>query len=112
VLFTGAQINANAVSAQNDSITNQPIVYFGFAGQAKQQFADYTRSHIGQYLTIALDDTVIESAVIQTEIDGEGKLSGFQTLDEARRLAAYVKFGPLPAALSVASDEQVTPSAG
>jgi preprotein translocase subunit SecD len=111
VLFTSAQINPAAVSAATDPNSNRPAVYFGFAGPAKQQFADYTRGHIGQYLTVALDDTVIESAVIQGAIDGEGEIIGFQTVGDARRLAAYLKYGALPATLSVASDEQVTPSA-
>jgi preprotein translocase subunit SecD len=112
VVFTGAQINPIAVSAQNEPRTNMPVVYFGFSGAARDQFAAYTRDHIGQFFTAALDDTVIESAVIASEIDGEGELSGFRTLDEARRLAVYLKFGPLPAALSVAGEEQVTPAAG
>jgi len=111
IVFTGQQMYANAVQAQQDPQTGRPVVFFAFAGADKQRFADYTRSHVGQYLTITADDVVIESATIQSAIDGVGEISGTMSLDDAKRLAAYLKSGPLPVRLVLIADERVTPTA-
>jgi preprotein translocase subunit SecD len=69
VVFTGKQLDSNAISAGLDQQSGQPIVTFAFSGDAKNKFGDYTRANIGKYLTITLDGQVIESATIQSEID-------------------------------------------
>jgi virginiamycin B lyase len=106
VLFTWAQLDQRSISA--DQQTNQSIVTFAFAGDAKAKFAAYTRTHIGQYLTITLDDTVIESAVIQSEINGQGQITGLPTFDDAQALALLLKSQPLPVMLTVVSVEPLT----
>lgn len=111
VLFTGSQLDPDSVSASSDRQTGQPVVTFAFNDGARQAFADYTRQHIGQYLTITLDDTVIESATIQSEIDNTGQVTGLASMDQARNLAAYMKYGPLPVALTIVSEQRVAPSA-
>ena len=110
VAFTGDQIDRNQVAAQRDNQSGQWIVQFAFAGSVRQQFASYTASHIGEYLTITVDDVVVESATIQSEIDGAGQISGVNEA-EARQMAAYLNSGSLPAMITVVSSEQVTPSA-
>lgn len=111
IAFTGDQIDRKQVVAQIDNQSGQWVVQFGFAGSARQQFASYTASHIGEYLTITLDDVVVESAIIQSEIDGAGQISGVNEA-EARQIATYLNSGSLPAILTVVSSELVTPSAG
>jgi preprotein translocase subunit SecD len=61
-------------------------------------------------LTIALDGQVIESATIQSEIDGQGQITGLGSLDAAHTLAAQLKSGPLPLQLTEVSAELVTPA--
>ncbi len=75
-VFTGADLDPNSVTAALDPNSGQPVVIFTFEGTARAHFADYTRTHIGQYLTIALDNRIIESATIQSEINGEGQIVG------------------------------------
>lgn len=111
VVFTGGQMDRSQVAARQDEQSGHWVVVFGFAGPAKQQFAAYTASHIGQALTITSDDIVIESATIQSMIDGPGEITGVDET-EAKRLAAYLNSGSLPVALSVASTELVMPSGG
>ncbi len=111
IAFTGDQIDRNQVAAQIDNQSGQWIVQFAFAGPARKQFASYTASHIGDYLTITVDDVVVESATIQSEIDNSCQISGM-TEPAARQLAANLKLGSLPAALTVVTSELVTPSAG
>ena len=111
IAFTGNQIDRNQVAARLDNQSGKWVVQFGFAGSVRQQFASYTASHIGEYLTITVDDVVVESATIQSEIDGTGQITGVNEA-EARQMAAYLNSGSLPAVLTVVSSELVTPSAG
>lgn len=112
VVFTGAQLDVNALAAAIDPQTSSPIVTFAFTGDAKGKFADYTRTHIGQYLTITLDNSVIESATIQSEIDGQGQITGIPTIDQAQSLATILKYGALPLPLEPVSEQQLAATLG
>ena len=107
-LFTGAQIDPASVGAQADQ-SGQPVVTFAFKGAAASQFAQYTGSHIGDYLTITLDNRVIESATIQSQIAGLAQVSGM-TMTQAQTLAACLKSAPLPGPVSLVSETVVSPS--
>jgi preprotein translocase subunit SecD len=111
IVFTGDQLDVNSVSAALDQ-NNQPIVQFAFSGNAKSAFGTYTGSHIGQYLTITLDNQVIESAVIQSEIDGPGQISGLPDIATAQNLASYLRYGALPLPLTIQSENVLAPTLG
>jgi hypothetical protein len=110
VMFTSGDLDTAAVQVQTDKQTGQPVIAFAFAGQARDRFAQYTGSHVGQYLTITLDDVVIESAVIQSQIAKTAQLSGITTPQQAHDLAAFMKFGALPTAIAIVSTHPVPPS--
>ena len=110
VMFTGNQIDAGTVRAVADpQRAGTWVVEFGFADATRQQFASYTGSHIGQYLTITVNDVVVSSAAIQAKIDGMGQINGL-TEAEARQFASDLKAGFLPVALTVVTTEYVTAS--
>ncbi len=109
VAFTGADLDMASVQVAADRQTGQPVILFAFAGQAQARFAQFTQARIGQYLTIAIDNRVVESAVIQSAIDGATEVTGVGTAQEAYTLAAYMKSGALPAALKVVSQRTVAP---
>ncbi|HEU0026480.1 MAG TPA: protein translocase subunit SecD [Ktedonobacterales bacterium] len=111
VLFTGAQLDPNSINAQLDQ-TNQPIVTFQFKGDARAAFAAYTRDHVGQYLTTVVDGQVINSASIQSEIDGQGEINGMGTIQAAQELATQLKYGSLPLPLTVTEVRQVAATLG
>jgi protein-export membrane protein SecD len=75
-------------------------------------FADYTRAHIGDFLTIVLDKQVISSPRIEAEINGQGSITGQFTLEEARKLALQLRFGSLPVPLRIESTRQVGATLG
>jgi hypothetical protein len=108
-VFTGADVDPDGVSAAIDPQNGQPVVIFAFKGAARTRFADYTRTHTGQFLTIALDNTVIESATIQSEITGSAEIMGLATLDDARLLAFSLRHGALPVAMASLQVERVNP---
>src|SRR2546428_4538587 len=98
VILTGADLaDAQAGFDQN---TGQTIVNFQFKRPGARTFAQFTASHIGQYLTIVLDNEVICSPVIRTAITGgPGQISGgFHHLTDARTPAVLLRGGapPLP----------------
>ncbi|HEX9070168.1 MAG TPA: hypothetical protein VF807_15470 [Ktedonobacterales bacterium] len=111
IVFTGDQIDPSSINAALDPQTNQPAVAFAFAGAAKDDFAKYTASHLGQYLTIAANDNVVESATINSQIDGLGQVSGGNmTVSEAQHLAVLMKSPALPLHLTVLTNEVLQPS--
>jgi preprotein translocase subunit SecD len=113
IVFTGAELNPGSISAALDSSTNQPIVQFQFQGSAQDGFSAYTQSNVGNYLTITLDNKVIESATIQSQITGVGQISGGNmTITQAQGLASLLKYGALPLPLKVITDSQVAPTLG
>ena len=76
-------------------------------------FSEYTGSHVGQYLTIVLDKTVISSPKIETRIpDGTGTITGKFTREEADSLAIQLRYGALPIPLRVESNQKIGPSLG
>src|SRR5579871_1763708 len=97
VKFTGDQLDPNSINATVDPSTGQPEILFEFKSQYQSAFASYTQSHTGEYLTITLDNKVIESAVINNEITGQGQITGgSMTLDQAQETAALLRSGSLP----------------
>jgi preprotein translocase subunit SecD len=113
IVFKGSDLDGSAVYATISQQTNAPVVEFAFAGAKKGDFAAYTRNNVGKFLTIVLDGVVIESATINSEIDGQGEISGGNmTLADAQQLAAYLKYGALPLPLGVISEQQLAPTLG
>ncbi|MBF6591512.1 MAG: protein translocase subunit SecD, partial [Ktedonobacterales bacterium] len=112
VEFTGANLSVGSISAGLDQQTSKPVVTFAFTGDAKSKFAEYTRTHVGQYLTITLDNQVIESAVIQSEIDGQGQITGIPSIDQAQNLSTILKYGALPLPLQLVSEQQLAATLG
>ena len=107
VLFSDADLDTSSVQAEIDPQTNQPVVAFAFRGSVKASFATYTRDHIGQFLTITLDGVVIESATIQSEIDGQAQITGIGTMAQAQNLAAELQSRALPVPVTLVSERQV-----
>jgi preprotein translocase subunit SecD len=112
VVLTGAAL-ANA-TASFDQETSAPIVNFQFQGPGAKTFEDFTASHVGQYLTIVLDNEVISSPVIRDRISGgAGQISGgFQDLTEARDLAVLLRGGALPVPVEPVERRSVGPTLG
>jgi preprotein translocase subunit SecD len=86
-------------------------VLLAFTSAYQPRFADYTRTHIGKYLTITADEIVIVSALIQSEFDTVLQIRGFSTVDAAQQLADVLWVGSLPIALTLVREERVAPSA-
>lgn len=89
------------------------VVAFELNSEGTQIFGDFTSSHIGQILGIALDKELISIPSINTAItQGRGVIEGKFTSDEANNLALQLRYGSLPIPLKVVTSETVGPTLG
>jgi len=110
-VFTGRDLSRAGVD--RDPTTGQFSVLFELQPDASQRFAQYTGSHIGQFLTIVLDGVVISSPRIQGTIpDGSGSITGNFTYESARSLAVQLQYGALPVPLKVESQRSIGATLG
>ena len=88
------------------------FVSFVLKPEESQIFADYTRTHQGQFLTIVLDKQVVSSPQVNAVIEDSGVITGNFTPDEASKLALQLQFGSLPIPLRIESTRQVGATLG
>lgn len=109
-VITGAGLKTVNVSV--DTLGKVAIDFVLNDTEAKL-FGDFTSSHVNEYLSIVLDNVVIESPVIHTAItDGKGQISGSFTTDTANTLAVQLRYGALPVPLKVVETEAVGATLG
>ncbi len=109
-VITGRHLQTAVVGF--DRTTNAPLVNFSLRSEGAELFYDYTSTHIGQYLAIALDKEIISCPVVRAAIRDQGTISGNFTLDEARSLVIQLKYGALPVPLEVVENRTVGPTLG
>ena len=88
-------------------------IAFELKGDASGIFADYTTTHIKQYLAIVLDKQIISAPIIEGAItSGSGVISGKFTQDEAQTLAIQLRSGALPIPVKVVESRTVGATLG
>ncbi len=109
--MTGADLNT--VSVSRDTVGAYQID-FSLKDTGKAIFADYTSKHIGDYLAIVLDGTIISAPSVNGAITGgSGTISGGNfTYDTANQLAIQLRYGSLPVPLKVVQSQQVGATLG
>src|SRR5687768_6032141 len=65
---------------------NRPAVSFSLNRDGAAKFGTYTQSNIGRQLGIVLDNRVQSAPTIEGRIDGEGRISGNFTTQEAQEI--------------------------
>ncbi|MGD2177132.1 MAG: protein translocase subunit SecD [Anaerolineae bacterium] len=109
-ILTGADI-ANVGLDRTQQ--NEYIIPFELNSDAAEVFAEYTASHVGQYLCIVLDKTILSCPTIREPIPGgRGSISGAFTFEDARQLAIQLRYGALPMPLRVESFNRVGATLG
>jgi preprotein translocase subunit SecD len=110
--FTGKDLDPGQIGVGIEEQTGRPQINFAMKGDAVRRFGDFTRQNIGNILTVTLDREVIESATINSAITGQGVITGQFTNAEAQRIATVLRYGALPVALSIASQQTIGPTLG
>jgi preprotein translocase subunit SecD len=88
-------------------------VYFELNEVGKEAFAASTAAHVGELLTITLDDTVISQATVNEPIPGgSGQISGSFTAEEVINLANLIMSGALPLDIELIESSAVSATLG
>jgi preprotein translocase subunit SecD len=87
------------------------VVAFELDDEGANRLYDYTVNHLGSYMSIVVDKTVISSPIIDGAISSSGQISGL-TAAEAQGLAVQLKAGSLQVPLTVASSNTIGPTLG
>lgn len=109
--FTGKDLDPTQTYVSYDS-AGRPQISFEMKGSAIGSFGTFTSKNVGQYLTVTLDRSVIESAVIQSAITGPGVITGNFTVDQASQIVTVLKYGALPIVLQIKSQETIGATLG
>ncbi len=92
---------------------NEYYIPFELNPDATQTFADYTASHVNQYLCIVLDKVVISCPRVSGAIPtGQASISGNFTYETGRQLALQLRYGALPIPLRVESFNRIGATLG
>jgi len=110
-LLTGA--NLTDARVQIDSQFSEPYVSITFDKKGGRTFAKITEENVKKRLAIVLDNHVYSAPVIQEKIaDGEARITGNFTMEEAKDLAIALRAGALPAPVKILEERTVGPSLG
>jgi len=93
-------------------VHNRPAVSFSLNAEGATKFGNFTQSNINRLLGVVLDGRVNTVATIQSRIDGEGRITGNFTQQEAMDRAQVLRSGALPASLTYLEERTVGPSLG
>ncbi len=108
---TGRDLRSGGASVGQDE-NGQPDVQFSLTNEGGRKFANFTGSHVGDYLAVVLDNKVREVATIKEQIHDQGRISGGFSTDTAKDLALVLNSGALPATVKYLEERTVGPSLG
>lgn len=90
----------------------QPSVSFTLTNEGGRRFGAFTGAHVGDDLAVVLDNRVQEMAVIHSQINDQGQISGHMDSQQAKDLAMILRSGALPAGIKYLQEMTVGPSLG
>ncbi len=108
--FTGEILQS--AEAARDTTIGQPIVSFRIRPGFISDFSSFTGSRIGQALCIVLDRVVLSCPIIQSQLNGEGQITGNFTTAGAGQLALTLSYGSLPVPLQLETTRDVGATLG
>jgi len=106
----GNKLDGNKVAVVYDS-AGLPQVSLPLKDDGGSIMQDFTSKHIGQYMAIVLDKTVISAPVIQGAFGRNGNINNFGA-DYERRLATQLKYGALPVSLTLLESRKISATLG
>ncbi|MFC1923507.1 protein translocase subunit SecD [Chloroflexota bacterium] len=93
--------------------SGQYVIQFQLDSEGADIFSEYTTAHVGEFLGIVLDKTVVSAPNVNEPItEGEGVISGAFTLESANNLAVQLRYGSLPIPLKVVETRTIGPTLG
>ena len=115
-LFKPTDLDGSMINRANlvfDPTTGSPQVGLNFNSEGRKLFSEITKSHIGDYIGIFLNDQLLQFPVVREEIpNGQAVISGGFTLAEAQTVVRNLNFGALPVPIKLISTQTIGPSLG
>jgi preprotein translocase subunit SecD len=90
----------------------EPVIAFTLTPEGTPKFSALTGANINRRLAIVLDNKIVSAPNIQSQIDGNGQITGNFTQQSAADLALVLRSGALPASLTTLEERTVGPSLG
>lgn len=96
-----------------DPTSGRVEVNLTFDSEGAAKFAQATTANVGRQIAIILDGNTIQSPVVQEPItNGKARITGYQSLEEAHRIAILLRSGALPLKVEVVEKRSVGPALG
>lgn len=109
--LTGAHLKRADVTY--DQTSGDPQVAIEFNSEGKELFADITRRNLQKPVAIVLDNEIISSPTVQTEIsDGKAVITGQFSITEAKDLAKLLNAGALPVPIKIIEQRNIEATLG
>lgn len=109
-IMTGSELTTVSVRVHE---TFGYVIEFTLTPKGREIFAEYTASHVGQYLGIVLDKEVISAPRVDEAIpEGAGIIRGSFTRESANAFAIQLRYGSLPVPLKIVETRLVGPTLG
>ena len=109
VMVSGEMLDgATATFDQN----NRPAVSFVLNSNGARRFGKVTGENIGRPFAIVLDGKVVSAPTIQSQIFGNGQITGDFSVAETNELALVLRAGALPAPLIILEERSIGPGLG
>ncbi|MBE0467780.1 MAG: protein translocase subunit SecD [Candidatus Desulforudis sp.] len=110
-VLTGADL-ADAREAFHPQ-TGEPVVNLTWNPEGARTFGEVTTAHEGRHLAIYLDEDLLQNPRIDEPIlNGKAFIRGYESLEEAHRIAVLLRSGALPVKLNVMEKRMVGPWLG
>ncbi|MEW6181797.1 MAG: protein translocase subunit SecD [Bacillota bacterium] len=111
VIVTGRDLK-EAREAMDPS-SNQPEVNLTFNAVGAKKFGDATKANVGRKIAIILDGKQIQNPTVEEPIlNGRARISPYESLDEAHKVAVLLQSGALPVKFNVLEKRVVGPTLG
>lgn len=91
---------------------NRPAVTFALNAEGAKKFGRVTGANIGRPFAIILDGKVVSAPTIQSQIFGNGQITGNFSVAETNELSLILRAGALPAPLIVMEERSIGPGLG
>ncbi len=100
-------------SAQLSPQTGTPVVTLDLSGEGAEKFAKATGRLVGQRIDIYMDETLIRSPIVGTQITGgNAEITNLESLKDASLLANKINSGSLPFSLVAKNCSIISPTLG
>ncbi|MDD2421727.1 MAG: protein translocase subunit SecD [Heliobacteriaceae bacterium] len=93
--------------------SNQPVVHLSLNPDGAKKFAEATRANLGKQIGIYLDEEQLQNPTVQDVITtGEARITGYNSLEDARQIALLLNSGALPVKMEMVEKRTVGPTLG